>query len=348
MKTYFLRTIFIVVCLGLACSSAWTQNQNKTQAYYNSHEREILPDARTAFKNGNYDRAAELSRWHWIIVGDRQADSLREMAERCGQLARQLSSLKREGKMDEAKTVAQSLLSMNPDDAAAKQLLEDLEKLEKAQRPVPEPVLVDTAAVSEPPVVEDEVFVEKLEDVKDVQIDPYRPVTPVTQPVKPVSTDAPRSLFVVKAGVTVLDLSQFVIAPGGSLGLYNLGGSMFGLEAGMYAGSGLAGKTASIFGMDAAAVLRVGNSVYPKVGVGFFSCKSSTIGSTTKGLSAVAGLTFLLGGHFAVEAGLKYYPNVKVSGVMQVSTAGATYDFPTSVDVLSGGIAPVVSIGWAF
>lgn len=345
MKAFFMRTISVVVFLGLLCSSAWAQNQNKTQAYYNSHEREILPDAREAFKKGDYARAAELSQWHWIIVGDRQADSLREMAERCGQLSRQLVSLRNSGKMDEAKTVAQSILSMNPDDAAAKQLLEELKELEKAKQPEPKPVVVDSAAVSEPPVKEEEEVVDKLEDVKPVEIDPYRPVTPVA---KPISKDEPKSLFVIKGGATVLDLDKFVIAPGGSLGLYNLGGSVLGLEAGMYAGSGLAGKTASIFGLDAAAVLRIGNSVYPKVGLGFFSCKSSTFGSTTKGLSAVAGLTFLLGGHFAVEAGLKYYPEVNVSGFDQVSAAGVTYDFPATVMILSGGVAPVLSVGWAF
>ena len=63
---------------------------------------------------------------------------------------------------------------------------------------------------------------------------------------------------------------------------------------------------------------------------------------------AGAGLTFLVGGHFAVEAGLKYYPKVNVSGTTPVSTAGTTYDFPAAVEVLGGGIAPMVSIGWAF
>ena len=107
-------------------------------------------------------------------------------------------------------------------------------------------------------------------------------------------------------------------------------------------------KTASLFGLDAAVNFRVGTSVYPKAVVGFFSCKSSVTGSGTSGLCAGAGLTFLVGGHFAVEAGLKYYPKVNVSGTTPVSTAGTTYDFPTPVEVLGGGIAPVLSIGWAF
>ena len=104
MKTYFLRTIFIVVCLGLACSSAWTQNQNKTQAYYNSHEREILPDARAAFKSGDYERTVELCRWYYIIVGDRAADSLRDQARlllmACQTKARFFSSMGAALKLD--------------------------------------------------------------------------------------------------------------------------------------------------------------------------------------------------------------------------------------------------------
>lgn len=61
--------------------------QEKTQAYYNSHETEILPDARAAFREGNYDRVVELCRWHYIIVGDTGADALQERAARCAELS---------------------------------------------------------------------------------------------------------------------------------------------------------------------------------------------------------------------------------------------------------------------
>ena len=43
MKAGFLRVLFVSVLVALASTGAWAQN--KTQAYYNSHEREILPDA---------------------------------------------------------------------------------------------------------------------------------------------------------------------------------------------------------------------------------------------------------------------------------------------------------------
>ena len=184
-------------------------------------------------------------------------------------------------------------------------------------------------------------------EVKPIVEDPN---LPVTQPTPPTWTPDPAEVkdnqFLVKAGATLF-LKPFAIAPGAGFGLYNLGGSPVGIEAGLYFGS-LAEKTASLFGLDGAVNFRVGKSIYPKAVVGFFSCKSSVTGSGTNGLCAGAGLTFLVGGHFAVEAGLKYYPKVMVGGTTPVSTAGVTYDFPTAVEVLGGGIAPMVSIGWAF
>ena len=80
MKRYF---IFILAAFVLSFISTAAYAQDKTQAYYAQHEREILPDAQTAFREGNYERAVQLCRWHYIIVGDRAADSLRDKAEIC-------------------------------------------------------------------------------------------------------------------------------------------------------------------------------------------------------------------------------------------------------------------------
>ena len=288
MKAFFLRTISVVVFLGLLCQGVWAQN--KTQAYYNSHEREILPDARAAFKSGNYARTTELCRWHYIIVGDRASEP----------------------------------------------------EPEPIPEPKPEPqsVKVDTVAV-EPPV-EDPV-----KDAYEIGMDPYLPITPTVEPIRTSQpTEAKNNQFLVKAGATAF-LKPFAIAPGAGVGIYNLGGTPFSVEAGLYFGS-LAEKTASLFGMDAAVAFRVSDTVYPKASLGFFSCKSKETGSSTNGLCAGAGLTFLVGGHFCVEAGLKFYPKVNVSGTTLVSTAGNTYDFPAPVEVLGGGVAPMVSVGWAF
>jgi len=359
MKAGFLRTIFVAVLLSMACSGTWAQN--KTQAYYNSHEREILPDARTAFKSGDYARTAELCRWHYIIVGDRAADALRDQAERCGQYASRMAALKDEGKNSEAKAAAQALLAINPDDLAARKLVEEIEALEKAeherelerqrelekQQELERQRELEAQKVSEETAAVEKPVEESVKEVLDIDDTPDRPVTPSTTPArKPASAEVKDNQFIVKAGATLF-LKPFAIAPGAGVGLYNLGGSPVGVEAGLYFGS-LAEKTASLFGLDAAVAFRASGNIYPKAYVGFFSCKSSVTGSGTNGLCAGAGLTFLVGGHFAVEAGLKYYPKVNVSGTTPVSTAGTTYDFPTPVEVLGGGIAPMVSIGWAF
>lgn len=352
MKASFLRTVCVVILLGMVGQGAWAQN--KTQAYYNSHEREILPDARTAFENGDYSRAAELCRWHYIIVGDRAADALRDQAERCEQHATRMTALKNEGRNGEAKAAAQALLAIHPNDAAAKKLVEEIEALEKAERERElqrqqeldaQNVSVDTVTVVNP--IEQVTVDEPKPDVQPVVEEPHRPVTqPTTSVRKPEPVEVKDNLFLVKAGATLF-LKPFAIAPGAGIGLYNLSGSPVGLEAGLYFGS-LAEKTASLFGLDAAVNFRVGTNVYPKAVVGFFSCKSSVTGSGTSGLCAGAGLTFLVGSHLAVEACLKYYPKVNVNGTTPVSTAGTTYDFPAPVEVLGGGIAPMVSIGWAF
>ena len=89
--------------------------------------------------------------------------------------------------------------------------------------------------------------------------------------------------------------------------------------------------------------------VYPQVGVGYFSYNPmSTIGSATQGLCGGAGLTFLLGNHFCVEVGAKYYPAVKIMKSEQAITSGISYQFPVVKQFYSGGIAPTVKIGWAF
>jgi hypothetical protein len=329
--------------------------QEKTQAYYNRHENEILPDAQAAFKNGNYERTVELCKWHYIIVGDRSAQSLREKAERCAQLSKEMTENQVAGKIKDAKEIAAVILSLNPDDRAAKEILELVET------PVPEPapivVPADTVTIVETtidiPIQEEEPPVEesKPEEIpaKEPQWVTLEPQLPA--PSKPSNPVDPRTRFVIKAGATVLNLKQFTqtISPGGSLGIYDIAGSRIGLEAGGYFCPGLSSSSASLFGLDASLVVRLSESVYPKAGVGFFSCTSTDgTGSQTKGLCGGFALNFLLGGHFCLEIGAKYYPAVRLSGLEKVSTLGVSYDFPISREILPGGICPEVSIGWAF
>lgn len=115
-------TIILFLCFCSLVLSA----QEKTQAYYNRHEKEIIPDATDEFKKGNYERTIELCKWHYIIVGDNAADSLREMAERCAQLTKDINSIKTEAedKIKDARLLAVSLLSVNSNDTFAKVYLQ--------------------------------------------------------------------------------------------------------------------------------------------------------------------------------------------------------------------------------
>lgn len=329
--------------------------QEKTQAYYNSHENEILPDARTSFRRGEYDRTVELCKWHYIIVGDHAADQLRANAERCSQLSKDMAEYHAAGKIKDAKETAAVILSLNPDDRTAKEISELVET------PVPESVpivvpadtvtIVETTIdvpiqVEEPPVEESQPDEIPAKEPQWVTLEPQLP-----EPSKPSKPVEPRTRFVIKAGAAVLDLKQFTqtISPGGSLGLYDIAGSRIGLEAGGYFCPGLSSSSASLFGLDASLVVRLSESVYPKAGVGFFSCTSTDgTGSQTKGLCGGFTLNFLLGGHFCLEIGAKYYPVVKLNGAETHTTAGVSYEFPTVREILPGGIAPMVSLGYAF
>lgn len=400
MDTKLLYSILLALFLGLLPQALFAQE--KTQSYYSTHESEILPDARESFQKGNYERAAELCRWHYIIVGSKDADLLQDMAKRCAQLKSDMTEYWAAGKTKEAEEAAKILLSINSNDAAAKELLAEIEKASTpapadtvvVDVPVPEApvteVPVEEVPVTEnsevePPVQEENPVVENpvVENpavanpvVRDTVVTemPIREELPIEQvvqetdpvvvpeivaqepavPAKPVPgpDPEPRTMFVVKAGASVFDLSQLAqtVAPGASLGVYDVGGSPVGMEAGFYLCPGLSAQSASLFGLDASLVLRVAKGIYPKAGVGFFTCKATSgSGSETKGLCGGLGVTFLVGGHFCLEVGAKYYPKVSLLESEVVSTTpGATYEFPSVWQVFSSGIAPMVSIGWAF
>lgn len=117
----FLRITLMVLMLTLIGTIAWAQD--KSQAYYNTHETEILPDAQKAFQSGNYERAVELCKWHYVMVGDSRANALREKAAKCAKLSVEMAALKADRNMEEALIKAQQLLALNPDDADAKAIV---------------------------------------------------------------------------------------------------------------------------------------------------------------------------------------------------------------------------------
>lgn len=330
--------------------------QEKTLDYYDNdtHKSEILPDARDSFKRGNYDRVVTLCDWYSWIVGDDKAQSLREKAERCANLTKEMNGLQSEGDLNEAKLKASAILSLNPDDVAAKSIL----LIEE-----PTPIPSDTLVVMHPlgPNEQDTLIPNEGDSKETIEEQGPEVVSPpkededsvlgiVESPI-PGPPYEPHTRFVIKGGVSVLDLKQVsqTIAPGGSVGLFDIGGSRIGGEIGGFFCPGLSAVSASLAGIDAALVLRAAKGVYPKLGVGFFSCKSTdSSDATTKGMCAGASLTFLMGAHFCLEIGAKYYPVVRISGFETVTTAGVSYEFPAQKEMLSGGVAPMVAIGWVF
>lgn len=116
----FLRCICAVLVLCLMGATAFAQDRSRT--YYNNHESEILPDARAAFKNGDYERAVELCKLHYIVLGDSRADDLREKAEKCVKLTIEMEALATAGQEALARQKALAILALNPDDKRAKEL----------------------------------------------------------------------------------------------------------------------------------------------------------------------------------------------------------------------------------
>ena len=113
---------YVLLVLMFSLSFFYATAQDKDLPYYNQHPSEILPDAQNAFKNAKYERAEELCRWHFIIVGDDRADSLKEKAARCVELSARIVDLRNAGKMDEARALSKELLALNPDDKLANEL----------------------------------------------------------------------------------------------------------------------------------------------------------------------------------------------------------------------------------
>ena len=358
----------LLVFLLLAVSSFALFAQEKTQMYYLQHENEILPDAQASFRQGKYDRAVELCVWHYIILGTQDAEALREKAAQCATLAKEFADHKDAGRQAEAEESARALVALNPDDPAANDFLAELRVQEEIPQPenvvvsepqtleIPETVPVqEEEQEEEVPVQEEEIPAEEeafvQEPVPVTPVPEFPQISTVPEPVRtaPTAPAGKGNRLAIKANAAILDFSQLAksIATGLSFGLYDIGGSPVGAEVGAYLCPAL--LDASLVGMDASMVFRIANGFYPKAGVGFFSClipDSSLEG--TNGICGGLGFSFLTGGHFLWEVGAKFYPEVKVQGYESVSTGGSFYEFPTSVTVISGGVALMVGLGFCF
>lgn len=116
------KSIHLAIAIVLSFVSIASRAQEKSQAYYNSHETEILPDAQTAFRNADYERAAELCQWHYVIVGDSRADALGEKARRCAKLTDEMNGFLSKGQYDSLHEKAKAILALNPNDRKAKEM----------------------------------------------------------------------------------------------------------------------------------------------------------------------------------------------------------------------------------
>ena len=185
------------------------------------------------------------------------------------------------------------------------------------------------------------VVVPAPEPVKPVTpVAPVSPVKPVENPVAaPKKTAHPNMLFVAKAGVGTT--TNWGFFPELAVGVYDIGGSRFGAELGGYLYKGT-----TMPGFDASATFRLMDMLYLRAGAGYFSYTKDA--STTGGMNATVGVNILIGGHFCVDIGLRYYPKIQVMGTETVSTAGVTYSIPVPETVMKSGVAPSIKIGYAF
>lgn len=307
-------------------------------------------------------------------------------AKRCYDLSREMNDLIKSGNLARAKEKAKELFKLNNQDERALAVLmqTDPQKPDTVFVTVPQPQKPDTVFVTVPqpqpqpqPQKLDTVFV--TVPVPSPQSEyPATVVAPEPQPHKtdtavlsapvetnePESTESysfpilpqepvalerptpkeeykPRTTFVVKAGAGRLNTQ--IISPQVGLGLYDLGGSRVGLEADAYKCVG-----ESMLGVDAGLVFRVAKPVYLKAGAGCFKYTDAESSDSTQGMCGMAGLVFRIGKHFCVDAGLKFFPEIKVHSKTTSSLGSVNYSFYISRTALPAGVAPVICIGWAF
>ena len=306
----------------------WRDLPEDQPSFYYSNPAKILPDARLAFKEDNYARTLMLCSMHYIVYGDesketKEKDQLRTQAEKCYDYAREMKALLEAEDIPEAKKRATELLKLNPGDKAAQKVLK-----------LKDPVEEQPAVVVPPKPVETEPVPVKEPD-KEPEKDPVEEV--VTTPLAPVKESRKLSnAFYVQAGAGLYGGS---VAPEAALGLYGLGGSSFGIGAGVF---GVV-DSVGLFGAELIPSVQIARGLMVSPCIGFFAD-----GSGTKGLCGGAGVSYMIGNHFLVSVKGRYFPAVKYYGTKQVSTSGTSYEFPSVEIGRKAAFVPSVSVGWAF
>jgi uncharacterized protein YjdB len=137
MKTIFRVAVLLIFgCLLMPLASAqvgmpypsFRDLTPQERLHYNERPAEILPDAKTAFEKGNYDRAIMLCSMHWAYYGDEtnklsDRTQLEAKAKKCYDLSREMNDLVSQRKLTAAKQKARAILDINAQDPAAREVL---------------------------------------------------------------------------------------------------------------------------------------------------------------------------------------------------------------------------------
>ena len=356
MKSAFI-SIFIAFLLSTITNVVCAQE--KTQAYYVQNEIELLPDAQAAFSKGNYERAALLCRWHYIIVGSHATDSLREKSEQCQLLIEDINYLSAEGNNELALEKALTLLTINPEDVMAKDLLlaaevANNEEIVEEDNDLPQKQIEP----EEPPVHQNESLLNsELEQVEPATIGigaiPQSETDTLDLDDNVKRTDR-RTIYGLKAGVSIPGAKHFFesepnnmsqyLAYFGSLCVYNIAKSRFGIEVGALF-SPSATEIAPFNEVNAAVAFRIGDDLYLK-GLGGYFFSKNKIGNTRlfNGKCFGAGLNTFMNEHFCIEFGVRYYSVNQTHQMDNTNDNNKQSDLKTAPD----GISPFLCIGLLF
>jgi hypothetical protein len=258
-------------------------------------------------------------------VGDHSADGLREIAEQCDALTKEMDFAQGDGNLAMAKELAAKILSINPADNNAKEifLIPELEETDTTslantipELPIEHPkdtVPISTAMEFEPVFpVDDSIMIDSfileghpVEAIENISAD----VNTSSITVVSKGKNNKRNRFVVKAGFSVLAEKKnnsiiygsghsspqyhLTFFPSLNVGVYNIDGSRSGYEFGIERWEGVL--------ISNAYVLRIARFLYTKLDVGI------AIGDYEfSDLSIGLGTTFLLSDGFSIDLGLSY------------------------------------------
>ncbi len=309
------RLLVIIAALLLMPLAALAQE--KSDWDYIKHPEEILPDAKSLFAKGDYNRVLILCNIHKEVRGEdhpeaAEIEALRQKTIKARELVAEIAEQLADNHPADARDTAEELQEINPND-------EWIAKVGLVQEPV---------EVSRP---------RSAPEYDDMHIVP-------------------------KLGFGLFGLSQSSVSFAPSLGaaVYNIAYTPLGAELNFFFDNSVKLYSdnpylkdiltgASITGASAKAVMRLGEIFYPALGIGFFSCRhdSSYLKRSTSGLFVPASVTVIIGGRFALEAGVSFFPEVKMLLQSTAYVEKLEYSF-YDMTSMTGGIVPSISVGYAF